>query len=462
MKIACASFLLLFIPILPASAQSSDGRWILLENGPDVGNSPVFRHDDVFFVDTRTGWVVNRASEIWKTTDGGDTWNRQVGATTVALFRSVGFADHRRGWAGTFFDPTSVLFETQDGGDTWTNITDRIAEPRPSAICGLYVISEQVAVGVGAFFGVPRFIKTTDGGASWTSLDMSAYAETLVDVYFENENIGIATGGSGKSLNGDAVTLRTKDGGLNWTEVHRTAKEEGISGQWGWKISFPTPDVGYISIEYADNKNDRPAKVLKTVNGGRSWSELYISGSTDKLGLQSVGFITEDVGWASGRGTSSVTVDGGQTWQILADYSPSTGEGQLDGNVNRIFVVCDTLAYAVGRRVYKFSGQTVDTAVEEVVPLPRSFTLDQNYPNPFSATTTIDYTLHRDVDVRIEVYTLKGRRVKRLLDERQAQGSYSVEWDGRDEAGGRLTAGTYFYLLDIGETLEMKRMVLLN
>jgi photosystem II stability/assembly factor-like uncharacterized protein len=452
------SVLFLLILAFLAPEVSGQGSWEVLPNAP-VARS---RHDDIYFVDAETGWLVNVPGQIWKTTDGGETWIQQLETAGAVNFRSVGFADHQVGWAGTVQTPGAVLFETRDGGTTWADITDRIVGPKPSGICGISIVNDKVAFGVGAFFGDPKLIRTVDGGNVWGGFDLSSRIATLIDVHFFDENVGLAVGGSGADFDGDAVILRTTNGGLTWQQVFRTTRQEGVTGEWGWKITFPTRTTGYVSVEYEVQSATRPAKVLKTEDAGLTWTEILIPGSLQRASLQGIGFVTPLIGWASGRGTTSLTVDGGQTWEQLEDYSPLNPEGQLDGNTNRIFVLADTLAYAVGRRVYKYDTGTTPTKVEGEVTSSPTFTLEQNYPNPFNPSTTIRYSLRAAADVRIRVIDLVGRELRTLVDAIQSPGRYEVTWDGRDAAGRRVASGTYLYLLDAADSPEMKRMVLIN
>lgn len=332
-------------------------------------------------------------------------------------------------------------------------------------------MSDKVVYGVGAYFGGPWFVKTTNGGQNWTSTVIGTDARALVDVFFFNENVGFAVGGTadvGEGLMGDAVVLRTTDGGSSWTQVHRTSHGDGVGGEWGWKISFPTGRVGYVSLEYTQNSTEQAAKYLKTMDGGLTWTEHFIPGSNQSSGLQAIGFITEDIGWASGRGTTSVTLDGGESWQQLEDYrSPQdpnpNPDGQLDGRTNRIFVVNNTVAYAVGVYTYKFEGSIPVHVVEVDVPeQPQQFQIAQNYLNPFEYSTTIDYTLMRDLDVRIRVLDVLGRPVITLVDAFQPRGEYKITWNGKDQSGRRLASGMYLYIMDIGDQIEMKRAILLD
>jgi len=199
--------------------------------------------------------------------------------------------------------------------------------------------------------------------------------------------------------------------------------------------------------------------VLKTVDGGASWNEVYIEGSNSSAGLQGIGFISPTTGWASGRGVTSVTTDGGNNWIQLGHYNPGTGNGQLDGAMNRFFVVNDTLAYGVGLRLYELSTSTAIGTSLESSPLPESFTLDNPYPNPFNEEARLPYTLDAPSMVHVQVIDMLGRTHRSFPSRYQQAGSYEIVWDAKDEAGIRVPAGGYIFLVDIGESIETKRVV---
>ncbi|MBD3257524.1 T9SS type A sorting domain-containing protein [candidate division GN15 bacterium] len=103
-----------------------------------------------------------------------------------------------------------------------------------------------------------------------------------------------------------------------------------------------------------------------------------------------------------------------------------------------------------------------DADDEQGSTLPEGFELGQNYPNPFNPTTTIDYSLPQRSEVRIEIINILGRRVKTLVNEEQAAGEYTVTWDGRDESGGAVATGVYFYRLVADDHVATKKMLLLK
>ncbi len=94
--------------------------------------------------------------------------------------------------------------------------------------------------------------------------------------------------------------------------------------------------------------------------------------------------------------------------------------------------------------------------------LPRSFALDQNYPNPFNPTTTIPYSLPERSRAAIEIFNVLGQRVRTLVNETQAAGSYRIVWDGRTDAGTELATGIYLCRLQAGSHIQARKMLLLR
>lgn len=90
----------------------------------------------------------------------------------------------------------------------------------------------------------------------------------------------------------------------------------------------------------------------------------------------------------------------------------------------------------------------------------KTFQLEQNYPNPFNPSTTIRYKLEQPGQVRLSIFDITGREVMRVLDQYQVGGSYSVTWNGRNEAGQPLASGVYFAQLNVNGAFTTMRMTL--
>ncbi len=90
-------------------------------------------------------------------------------------------------------------------------------------------------------------------------------------------------------------------------------------------------------------------------------------------------------------------------------------------------------------------------------PLPSTFSLDQNFPNPFNPVTTIRYAIPKTVIVRLILCNITGQIVKYLVNEVQSPGIYNVQFDGK-----KLASGTYFYWLQAGYFSSVRRLLLLK
>ncbi|MCE5269711.1 T9SS type A sorting domain-containing protein [bacterium] len=115
-----------------------------------------------------------------------------------------------------------------------------------------------------------------------------------------------------------------------------------------------------------------------------------------------------------------------------------------------------------GGEAARFLALTGSNGLSAGVSLPRASALYQNAPNPFNPSTCIRFSLEAAGMVRLEVFDLGGRRVATLDAGERAAGTYSVEWDGRDERGRDLPAGVYLYRLSAGGTAITRKMVLLK
>ncbi len=100
--------------------------------------------------------------------------------------------------------------------------------------------------------------------------------------------------------------------------------------------------------------------------------------------------------------------------------------------------------------------------VGNLQPLPDSFGLDQNMPNPFNPSTTIGYQLPEPGQVYLVIYNLLGQEVRTLLDGTLDAGYFTVEWDGKDSFGRQVASGIYLYRMQAVNFNQTRRMMLLK
>jgi hypothetical protein len=97
------------------------------------------------------------------------------------------------------------------------------------------------------------------------------------------------------------------------------------------------------------------------------------------------------------------------------------------------------------------------------------FSLAPNYPNPFIGSTVIGYTVGINAAIVsgrartvLEVRSIAGGLVRRLVDEAAAPGIFTATWDGRDESGARSASGVYYLQLQVGPLRELRPLLLLK
>jgi flagellar hook assembly protein FlgD len=87
-----------------------------------------------------------------------------------------------------------------------------------------------------------------------------------------------------------------------------------------------------------------------------------------------------------------------------------------------------------------------------------------NHPNPFNPETTISFTIPTNSNVSIEIYNIRGQRVRTLLDgsSELRAGHHDIVWNGRDDTGRSMSSGIYLYHIVAGENVATKRMLLMK
>lgn len=97
------------------------------------------------------------------------------------------------------------------------------------------------------------------------------------------------------------------------------------------------------------------------------------------------------------------------------------------------------------------------TSVNEAKQIPKEYSLSQNYPNPFNPSTTISFSIPKNINVKLIIYDALGRKIKTLVDENKTAGNYNITFDA-----GSLSSGIYYYKLFTPEYSATKKLLLLK
>jgi photosystem II stability/assembly factor-like uncharacterized protein len=335
----------------PAAARrlSDDAAWRKLDTVPYRG-----KQDDVAFADARHGWYVNGEGKIYCTEDAGARGALQL-SRPGTYFRCVGFVDSQRGFAGNIgtdaypgVTDETPLYRTDDGGATWQAVK-AIAGPAIKGLCAIDVLrgTTGVAIHAAGRVGGPAFVlRSLDAGATWRSTDLGAQAGMVLDVKFFDEANGLLFCGSDAATErSNALILRTSDGGSTWVQAYRSARPYELT----WKASFASRDVGYATVQnYNPDTAVAQRHVLKTSNGGRTWTELPLVAdyAVREFGI---GFVNEREGWVGTTTGGFETRDGGASWQRI-EFGRAVNKIRIVPGADGAFA-----AYAIGIDLWKYA-----------------------------------------------------------------------------------------------------------
>ena len=295
----------------------------------------------VYFTNSNTGTAVGDGGTILRTTDSGMNWERQMSGTTT-LLRAVYFINNNTG----------------------------------TVVGGTDMITDSGAI-----------LHTTNGGTTWIRQQSGIKIQMEADaVYSNNADTGFV--GGNDYTNGNGMILRSTNCGTEWIED---------STIWGGGsfiyIVFFGADTGIAMSS--------DGTILQTKNGGKDWikqSEMYL----DIFGAY---FIDANTGIAIGApvdgqdGIIFRTTNGGINWN---------GQEYIQNKyLNNVFIVNTDTGFAVGDYgiIYRTTNGGVTTDVKEnpFTDTLDEFALAQNYPNPFSTSTTISYYLTQSGNVSLKV-----------------------------------------------------------
>jgi len=373
-----------FLTILLITLQVK-AQWIKLNSGTTMGFSKVdFPTEDV-------GYLRYNGKQLYKTTDGGNTWDT---TSTIDLtpgsYYLIDFPSVNTGFIAkefTFTGPLMLVLKTTDGAATW----DTFLVSNSVLYISSFIVDANTGYFLGRSIAADTIFKTTNGGSSFDTLSISfPTGDTLVpyviwkSLYFLNADTGFAVTDSGKMA-------RTFDGGVNWDTINT-----GTTANLNY-VFFPTNKTGYLMTTNW---------ILKTIDGGDTWFQLPIVVSA---AAPSMFFVNADTGYVIMDSTIRKTTDGGFSWMI-----------QPSGNTEYLWditFVNDNTGYAVGNNgtILKTTNGGEPTGIDErnkgnidVLIYPNPFnskaTLYISYPNNVFATNELIFFLH----------DVLGREVKRI------------------------------------------------
>lgn len=272
-----------------------DPTWTLLPTPPAVPTNEYISY--IEFLTPDLGWVLARNS-IWKTTDGGQTWEKQphpqAPAPATRILQQIRMLNAQTGIiaCGHYGANSAVkaILITNDGGQTWEERGD-----------STYFLSTALLTPDGQGFATRQFrglYYSADGGTTWVNRKTPNLLEILWMQYMGN-NLIYAFGFQGIQPQATPVFAKSPDAGLTWQ----------ITPMPDWPVQY---DAHFFDTQtgWALGK---AGELIRTNDGGQTWAPYPFG---EMRAAKSIAFADAQHGWAVGDGGLVLhTTDGGVHWE---------------------------------------------------------------------------------------------------------------------------------------------------
>ncbi|MCK4694799.1 MAG: T9SS type A sorting domain-containing protein, partial [Candidatus Cloacimonetes bacterium] len=367
-----------------------------------VGNNPCLRP---YFPFTITVWVKVNSSSYYKTIFANDTFGPNY----------YGF------WFKTS-DSNQITLTTCNGGPPGQN-------SRKSYLTDFEILINEwyhIAAVATSFFDRTIYINGYPVNCSW-----SGNATTMV---YNGDDARIGQNLNHSYLDGSIDEIRFWNYAQTQLEIQSTmnttliGNEPGLIGYWNFNSDNPLDDISGNG------------------NNGIAHGDITLVESTAPI-----------IGWLSASPTFA-TVNPGSSMGIEITFDATVLEV---GNYETSIIISsndpDTPEVVVPVSLNVLSTGIVDN----ISPLITK--LESNYPNPFNPTTTINFSLEEPCNVTLDIFNIKGQKVKTLADSKFEKGIYELTWDSTNSNGIAVSSGIYLYEFKInGKSESVKKMLLLK
>ncbi|MHC1736921.1 MAG: YCF48-related protein [Ignavibacteriaceae bacterium] len=291
---------------------------------PELTPTPTTQINSIEMITDQIGWAVGTNSAVYKTTNGGLTWDSVTTTIPAGLtLKKVDFINQNVGWIFSLYSSSvtnPTIFKTTDGGVTWdtTRLNVGALTPINTGIYGAHMLNENVGWVV-TYTPLPYV--TTDGGTTWTQQILAdGFGGFLYDIQMIDANLGYCVGSSGriyKTTNGgtnwDTLTIPTRSYALN--NLHFLDANKGmVIGSTG--TAFYTTDGGATWAQ--TNSSAATQNGLAVATNSKGNTTFYTAGSNAYMHKRTFAPVVVNIDWANLQWPAAINVVRGDSDRVYA------------------------------------------------------------------------------------------------------------------------------------------------
>ena len=317
------------------------------------------------------------------------------------------------------------VWKSVDNGVNWKDVNNGITNVNTRAII---VIGEKILVGT---YGHGVF-RSTNNGDRWYTVNKGLTNLVIRDFTTNGEKLFVAT---------DIGVFVCPDSVINW--------ESASNGLPGSRVlALTNDDINIFAGSGAGvfYSPDNGANWTAVNNGLSNLSIWALTSYENNIfaGIRNAGMYDEYPGGVF------LSTNNGSDWN-------ARNEGLTRLDVSHLTINREYIFAADEDGIFYQKLSTLITNIDNNEEILNGYQLNPNYPNPFNPSTKINYSIKNQGFVTLKVFDVLGREISTLINKEQPIGNYEVEFDASN-----LTSGIYFYRIQAGEFVDIKKMILLR